>query len=169
MKIFEIKINNNKTTHTVDTNDYDNLTRYYDEETTNVEILKAYEYVPQEFSEYVNNKCTLATLLFFVEYYAEFEEDLEQYYNDLESQEEIPFLYELIDFSEPEDFFNTYFESPHEAACATQFGNVHWFDNYIYFNGYGNLETLYEIPYDDYKDEIMEQWFNENFEREVQK
>ena len=163
MKIFEIKINNNKTTHTIDTETYDNLSKYYDENTAKVEILKAYEFVPQSFKEYVNNKCALSDLMNFLDFYREFEEDFEDYYNDLEYQEEIPFLYELIDFSEPEDFFNTYFESPHEAACATQFGNVHWFDNYIYFNAYGNLETLYEIPYDDYKDEIIEQWLKENF------
>ncbi len=163
MKIFEIKINNNKTTHTVDTNDYDKLTRYYDEETTNVEILKAYEYVPQEFSEYVNNKCTLATLLFFVEYYAEFEEDLEQYYNDLENQDKIPYLYELMDFSDPEYFFNTYFSNPYEAARDTQFGKVNWFDDYIKFDGYGNLKSVPSIDYDDYAGDIIEQWLEEKF------
>ena len=151
MKIFEIKINNNKTTHTVDTNDYDNLTRYYDEETTNVEILK------------VNNKCTLATLLFFVEYYAEFEEDLEQYYNDLENQDKIPYLYELMDFSDPKYFFNTYFSNPYEAARATQFGKVNWFDDYIKFDGYGNLKSVPSIDYDDYAGDIIEQWLEEKF------
>ena len=163
MKIFEIKINNNKTTHTIDTNDYDNLTRYYDEETTNVEILKAYEYVPQEFSEYVNNKCTLATLLFFVEYYAEFEEDLEQYYNALENQDEIYYLTEFYDFTDPEEFFNANFPSPYYAALAVRDSLIDWNDKYIRFDGYGYLETYNEIPYMDYYNEIIEQWLEENF------
>lgn len=163
MKIFEIKINNNKTTHTIDTNDYDNITRYYDEETTNVEILKAYEFVPQAFSEYVNNKCTLETLLFFVEYYVDFEEVFENYYNDLENPDEVPYIYELIDFSDPEDFFNTYFKNPFEAASAAHFGKINWMDNYIRFNGYGNLETIPSINFDDYAGDIIEQWLEEKF------
>lgn len=163
MKIFEIKINNNKTTHTIDTNDYDNITRYYDAETTNVEILESYEFVPQAFSEYVNNKCTLETLLFFVEYYVDFEEVFENYYNDLENPDEVPYIYELIDFSDPEDFFNTYFTNPYEAARATQFGKVNWFDDYIKFDGYGNLKSVPSINFDDYAGDIMEQWLKENF------
>lgn len=43
-----------------------------------------------------------------------------------------------------QDFFNEYFETPYEAARATQFGNVHWSDEYIKFNGYGNLESCSE-------------------------
>lgn len=163
MKIFEIKINNNKTTYTIDTDDYENITRYYDEETTNVEILEAYEFIPKAFSKYVNNKCMLSDLLNFLDYYRCFEEDFEDYYNDLEYQEEIPFLYDILDFSDPEEFFKEYFESPYDAVLSVQYGDVHWSDNYIYFNGYGNLETLYEIPYDDYKNEIIEQWLQENF------
>ena len=168
MKIFEIKINNNKTTYTIDSDDYEKLTKYYDEETTQVEILEAYEFIPKAFSEYVNNKCMLSDLLNFLDYYRCFEEDFEDYYNDLEYQDEIPYLYELIDFSDPEEFFNTYFESPFEAASAAHFGKINWMDNYIKFNGYGNLETIPYIDFDDYAGDIIEQWLKEKFEREVQ-
>lgn len=163
MKIFEIKINNNKTTHTIDTETYDNLSKYYDENTAKVEILKAYEFVPQSFKEYVNNKCALSDFMNFLDFYREFEEDLEKYYNDLENQDAIPYLYELMDFSDPEYFFNTYFSNPYEAARATQFGKINWFDDYIKFDGYGNLKSVPSIDYDDYDGDIMEQWLQENF------
>lgn len=50
---------------------------------------------------------------------------------------------EIFDFDE--DFFNMFFEGkPCEAVRAWHFGgrNNNWSDNYITFNGYGNLETL---------------------------
>lgn len=50
-----------------------------------------------------------------------------------------------------DEFFNTYFEGkPEEAARATFFGNIQsWMDDYIRFNGYGNLESLTGYQYDD--------------------
>ncbi len=55
-----------------------------------------------------------------------------------------------------EEFFETYFSgSPMEASRATQFGEVNWNDQYITFNGYGNLKSINNI--DDYicKDELI--------------
>ena len=46
-----------------------------------------------------------------------------------------------------DEFFNTYFEGkPIEAVRAWHFGgdDNYWCDEYIRFNGYGNLETLSE-------------------------
>ena len=50
----------------------------------------------------------------------------------------------LYDFDE--EFFETAFgNDPIEAARATFFGNIqNWSDEYIRFNGYGNLESLSE-------------------------
>lgn len=168
MKIFEIKINNNKTTHTVDTDKYTELWNMLDKINDDyteirIEIINSYEYVPQQFSHYFKDLCNGQNLLDFLDKYINLEEDLEGYYNDLEYQEEISFLYELIDFSDPEDFFNTYFENPFEAASAAHFGKINWMDNYIKFNGYGNLETIPYVDYDDYAGDIIEQWLEENF------
>lgn len=44
-----------------------------------------------------------------------------------------------------EEFFNTYFSDPMEAARATFFGKIEsWMDEYIKFNAYGNLESMSE-------------------------
>lgn len=44
-----------------------------------------------------------------------------------------------------EDFFNMHYENnPYEAARAVHFGTINWSDEYIRFNGYGNLESLSE-------------------------
>ncbi len=46
-------------------------------------------------------------------------------------------------FSFDEEFFNTFFSSPMDAVRACFFGNIEsWNDEYIKFNGYGNLESL---------------------------
>lgn len=171
MKIFEIKINN-ETTYTVDTDKYTELCnmldKINDEDYTEIriEIINSYAYVPQQFSHYFKDLCNGQNLLNFLDKYINLEEDLEQYYNELEYQEEIPYLDELMDFSDPEYFFNTYFSNPYEAARATQFGKVNWFDDYIKFDGYGNLKSVPYINFDDYSDEIIEQWLKENFESE---
>jgi hypothetical protein len=45
-------------------------------------------------------------------------------------------------YSFDDDFFDTYFSNPMEAARATFFGDIKsWGDDYIMFNGYGNLES----------------------------
>lgn len=51
-----------------------------------------------------------------------------------------------------DEFFNTYFEgNPTEAVRAAFFGDIrNWNDEYIYFNGYGNLETT------DNPDDVMD-------------
>lgn len=56
--------------------------------------------------------------------------------------------YGVYDFDD--DFFDTYFSgNPQEAAQATYFGNIrNWLDEYIRFNGYGNLESLTAYSYD---------------------
>lgn len=168
MKIFEIKINNDKTL-TVDTDNLDNLFNYaitYEKEhgiQPDIEILKSYEYVPQQFANHVKDLCNFSVLISFISHYKHLQEDLEQYYNDLENQDEIPYLYELMDFSDPEEFFNTYFTNPYEAARATQFGKVNWLDDYIKFDGYGNLQSVPYINFNDYDAEIIEQWLKENF------
>ena len=56
--------------------------------------------------------------------------------------------YEVYEFDD--DFFNTYFEGkPEEAARATFFGKIeNWNDEYIRFNGYGNLESLNDYAYE---------------------
>lgn len=57
-----------------------------------------------------------------------------------EYQREISGDNELHSFDD--DFFSTYFSDPMEAARATFFGDINsWNDDYIMFNGYGNLES----------------------------
>ena len=58
-----------------------------------------------------------------------------------------------------EDFYNIYFESdPIGAVRAVLFGDVRWNDDYVRFNGYGNLETAIQIPYENEADSIITSW-----------
>ena len=44
-----------------------------------------------------------------------------------------------------EEFFETYFSNPMDAARSTFFGKIkYWTDEYIKFNAYGNLESMNE-------------------------
>lgn len=103
-------------------------------------------------------------------------DDLEELLNKLYElyEKDVPELYyELPDgdrenFSvsewqpHDEDFYNLYFESdPIGAVRAVLFGDVRWNDDYVRFNGYGNLETTLSIPYEDEADSIITSWVNE--------
>jgi hypothetical protein len=58
-----------------------------------------------------------------------------------------------------EEFYNIYFsEKLADAVRATIFGKVHWADDYVRFDGHGNLETASQIPYDDEADTIIREW-----------
>ena len=46
-------------------------------------------------------------------------------------------------FYNDEEFFETFFSSkPYELARAINFGSYNFADDYVKFNGYGNLETV---------------------------
>lgn len=60
-----------------------------------------------------------------------------------------------------EEFFSVFFEDkPMEAVRATHFGKYNYNDDYVRFNGYGNLETISEYEYEeelkDSIDDIMD-------------
>lgn len=59
-------------------------------------------------------------------YARECQEDDEIYYND-------------------EDFFNTFFSSPIEAVRACYFGDYTFSHEFVWFNGYGNLDSADRI------------------------
>mgnify|MGYP003678903099 FL=1 len=57
-------------------------------------------------------------------------------------------------------FYDEHFEGqPLEAAKATRFGNVSFNHEYIYFNGYGNLETT-EYPVDMIEEDKLIKYLN---------
>ena len=59
-----------------------------------------------------------------------------------------------------EEFFNTYFyNNPTEAVRASYYGDYNYCDDYVRFNGYGNLESANEYDlvkrYEEYIDDIV--------------
>lgn len=63
-------------------------------------------------------------------------------------------------FTFDEEFFNTFFSSPLEAVQAAFFGNIEsWNDEFIRFNGYGNLESLSEYQAAEHADDYTEEIF----------
>ena len=60
-----------------------------------------------------------------------------------------------------EEFFETYFRDPMEAARATFFGKINsWMDEYIRFNAYGNLESMNEYDVLEEIDNYLEEIFD---------
>jgi hypothetical protein len=64
-----------------------------------------------------------------------------------------------------EEFFNSYFEGrPAEAVRATFYGDYRYADDYVRFNGYGNLESLTDYQLEEemksYIDDIILELIN---------
>ena len=76
---------------------------------------------------------------------------------------------ENLDFWEnDEEFFNTFFDNPMEAIRATYYGNYNYNDEYVKFNGYGNIDSYSEYErieeikdnIDDIVDNLIECYYN---------
>ena len=61
-------------------------------------------------------------------------------YNDYCANDNIDGCFYTFD----EEFFVTFFNSSYDAARATYYGSISWSDDYIRFDGRGNLESLSE-------------------------
>jgi len=56
-------------------------------------------------------------------------------------------------YENDEEFFNLFFEGKtFEAVRAAHFGNYNFADDYVRFNGYGNLETINYFSVEDLED-----------------
>ena len=90
--------------------------------------------------------------------------ELVSYFND--------YCYDNSDFDSQiyefdEEFFNEYFSSPLEASRATYFGEISsWADEYITFNGYGNLKSMSQwVARDEILDDVdFVTWAFDNFD-----
>ena len=67
-----------------------------------------------------------------------------------------------------EEFFNTFFNNPMEAIRATYYGDYNYNDDYVKFNGYGNIDSYSEYErieeikdnIDDIVDNLIECYYN---------
>ena len=67
-----------------------------------------------------------------------------------------------------EEFFNTFFNNPMDAIRATYYGNYNYNDDYVKFNGYGNIDSYSEYDrieeikdnIDDIVDNLIEYYYN---------
>ena len=67
-----------------------------------------------------------------------------------------------------EEFFNTFFDNPMEAIRATYYGDYNYNDEYVKFNGYGNIDSYTEYErieeikdnIDDIVDNLIECYYN---------
>ena len=61
-------------------------------------------------------------------------------------------------YSNDEDFFEMFFkDKPAELARAIYYGDFNYNDEYIKFNGYGNLETFSKYDYEELLEENIEE------------
>ena len=61
-------------------------------------------------------------------------------------------------YENDEEFFNMFFENkPAEVARAIYYGDYNYNDDYVKFNGYGNLKSFSEYDYEELLEENIEE------------
>jgi hypothetical protein len=101
-------------------------------------MITDYEGFPSDF--YSESGCEWEKIFKYIELDFENLDDTEKLslWNEYCSENRINS--ELYNFDD--EFFEIFFDGkPMEAARAANFGSLNWSDDYIYFNGYGNLES----------------------------
>ena len=143
----------------------DNEFREFDEENlpsniekiSEVRIITKDDYIDIQNPDFLNNK---DAMIKFDEIIQEIEDlSIEDIFNKLDDKDNFR-AYEWYYFDE--NFFDDFGISAYDAARATYCGEVNWTDKYVRYDAYGNFETTDEIDYEDEKDEIVQQWIEEN-------
>lgn len=86
-------------------------------------------------------------------------ESLGSLYDEIKNPEDLAsFEY----FSNDEYFFNTFYkDEPYKLAQAISYGDYRYSDNFVRFDGYRNLKSVYEIPYEDDCAELVSLYFEQ--------
>ena len=102
-----------------------------------------------------DKKETFYKYLYIVENFG----SLESLYDEIDNKDNL----ESVDyFPNDEDFFNTfYMNKPYQLVQAISYGNYKYSDKFVTFNGYGNLKSVYEIPYEDDCAELVSRYFEQ--------
>lgn len=102
-----------------------------------------------------DKKETFYKYLYIVENFG----SLESLYDEIDNKDNL----ESVDyFPNDEDFFNTfYMNKPYKLVQAISYGNYKHSDKFVTFNGYGNLKSVYEIPYEDDCAELVSRYFEQ--------
>lgn len=86
-------------------------------------------------------------------------EDLGSLYDKIDNKEDL----ESVDYyPNAEEFFNTfYMDKPYKLVQAIAYGDYRYSDNFVKFDGYANLKSVYEIPYEDDCAELVSRYFEQ--------
>lgn len=84
---------------------------------------------------------------------------LESLYDEIDNKEDL----ESVDYyPNDEEFFNTfYMDKPYNLVQAIAYGDYRYSDNFVKFDGYANLKSVYEIPYEDDCAELVSRYFEQ--------
>ena len=84
---------------------------------------------------------------------------LESLYDKIDNKEDL----ESVDYyPNDEEFFNTfYMDEPYKLVQAIAYGDYRYSDNFVKFDGYANLKSVYEIPYEDDCAELVSRYFEQ--------
>lgn len=84
---------------------------------------------------------------------------LESLYDKIDNKEDL----ESVDYyPNDEEFFNTfYMDKPYKLVQAIVYGDYRYSDNFVKFDGYANLKSVYEIPYEDDCAELVSRYFEQ--------
>lgn len=84
---------------------------------------------------------------------------LESLYDEIDNKED---LESVGYYPNNEDFFNTfYMDKPYKLVQAISYGDYKYSDKFVTFDGYANLKSVYEVPYEDDCAELVSRYFEQ--------
>lgn len=102
-----------------------------------------------------DKKETFYKYLYIVENFG----SLESLYDEIDNKDD---LASVDYFPNDEDFFNTfYMKKPYKLVQAISYGDYKHSDKFVTFDGYANLKSVYEVPYEDDCDELVSRYFEQ--------
>lgn len=128
-----------------------------------IEITNTYHDLANELSNWRSGHLSAFELYTFLLNFSRVRNyNLEQLFNDLQYPEDTELTYYYTDIDLLDDWITCEFENDVKAAFKYDKSKINLNDRYFFFNSENQLETVWELPFDEFIDDIYHCWIDEN-------
>ena len=127
-----------------------------------IEITKTYHDLANELSLWQSGHLSAFELYTFLLNFERVKNyTLEELFNDLQYPEDTEIMYYYSDIELLDDWIETEFGNDAKAAFKYDKSKVNIYDRYFFINSNKQLETLWELPFHEFLDDLYHCWLDE--------
>lgn len=128
-----------------------------------IQITETYHDLANELSRWQDGTLTAFELYTFLLQFERVKNySLEKLFYDLKYPEETELSYYYTDIDLLDEWIECQFENDVKAAFKYDKSKVNFNDRYFFINSENQLETLWELPFDEFVDDLYHCWIDEN-------